>query len=46
MEIENLSAYSNIIYSLADHFEEFENFVENQTSPENVREFIDLSQII
>ena len=45
MEIENLSAYSNIIYRLADHFEEFENFVENQTSPENVREFIDLDDL-
>ena len=45
MEIENLSAYSNIIYRLADHFEEFENFVENQTSPEKVREFIDLHDL-
>ena len=45
MEIENLSGYSNIIYRLADHFEEFENFVENQTSPENVREFIDLDDL-
>ena len=29
VERENVSAYSNIIYRLADHFEEFENFVEN-----------------
>ena len=29
-------------YDLTDHFEEFEEFVENQTSSDKVREFIDL----
>ena len=41
MEIEKLGDYSDIIYRLANHFEEFEEFVENQTSSDNVRDFFD-----
>ena len=40
MEIEKLDDYSDIIYRLANHFEEFEEFVENQTSSD-VRNFFD-----
>ena len=41
LEIEKLGDYSDIIYRLANHFEEFEEFVENQTSSDNVRDFFD-----
>ena len=42
MEIEKLDNYSDIIYRFANHFEEeFEEFVENQTSSDNVRNFFD-----
>ena len=44
MEIEKLDDYSNIIYRLANHFEEFEEFVENQTSSDTVRDLFDAEE--
>ena len=41
MEIEKLGDYSDIIYRLANHFEEFEEFDQNLTSSDNVRDFFD-----
>ena len=41
MEIEKLDDYCDIIYRLANNFEEFEEFVQNQTSSDNVRDFFD-----
>ena len=44
MEIEKLDDYSNIIYRLTNHFEEFEEFVENQTSSDTVRDLFDAEE--
>ena len=44
MEIEKLDDYANIIYRLANHFEEFEEFVENQTSSDTVRDLFDAEE--
>ena len=46
MEIEKLDNYSDIIYRLTNHFEEFEEFVENQTSSDNVRDFLTQKNLI
>ena len=42
MEIRSLNPYPEVVYRLINHFEEFEDFVENQTPSENIRDFIDL----
>ena len=44
MEIEKLDDYANIIYRLPNHFEEFEEFVENQTSSDTVRDLFDAEE--
>ena len=46
MEIEKLDNYSDIIYKLENHFEEFEEFVENQTSSDKVRDFLTQKNLI
>ena len=46
MEIEKLDNYSDIIYRLTNHSEEFEQFVENQTSSHNVRDFLTQKNLI
>ena len=42
MEIGSLNPYPEVAYRLINHFEEFEDFVENQTPSDNIRDFIDL----
>ena len=42
MERGSLNPKSEVVYTLINHFEEFEDFVENQTPSDNIRDFIDL----
>ena len=42
MEIGSLNPYSEVVYTLINHFEEFEDFVENKTPSDNIRDIIDL----
>ena len=42
IEVGSLNPYSEVVYTLINPFEEFEDFVENQTPSDNIRDFIDL----